>query len=117
MKKKKKKTEWARGLDRRDIDFVRKRESSRVSFEEYTLNRMTRRGKRNYRSAREFDNGVVESTGGTTGRRISKSEGMKIVDVDNGKGRNSGVGSSHWRSTMVMIRSGLQSAGVPRTIG
>ena len=29
---------------------------------------MTRRGKRNYRRAREFDNGVTKSTGGTTGR-------------------------------------------------
>ena len=29
---------------------------------------MTRRGKRNYRSAREFDNGVTRSAGGTTGR-------------------------------------------------
>ena len=49
---------------------------------------MTRRGKRNYRSAGEFDNGVAESTGGTTGRRISRSEGMK-VEVDNGAVKSS----------------------------
>ena len=36
----------------------------------------------------EFDNGVAESTGGTTGRRISRSEGMK-VEVDNGAVKSS----------------------------
>ena len=37
---------------------------------------------------REVDNGVAESTGGTTGRRISRSEGMK-VEVDNGAVKSS----------------------------